>query len=88
MLCTFQLLAKGDLFDKVLHTLPTYNDCLGIVKEQCKNSRLPHLLIIIVHWEALWSPAPQPMDDDASRGVVRKIAETELSFKLIYSVCQ
>ena len=39
-------------------------DCLGIMKEQCKNSRLPHLLMIVVHWETLWSPAPQPMDND------------------------
>ena len=37
---------------------------LGIMKEQCKNSRLPHLLIIVVHGETLWSPAPQLMDDD------------------------
>ena len=41
-----------------------YKDCLGIMKEQCKNSRLPHLLMIVVHGETLWSPAPQPMDDD------------------------
>ena len=34
------------------------------MKEQCKNSRLPHLLMIVVHKETLWSPAPQPMDDD------------------------
>ena len=34
------------------------------MKEQCKNSRLPHLLMIVVHGETLWSPAPQPMDDD------------------------
>ena len=40
-----------------------YKDCLGIMKEQCKNSRLPHLLMIVVHGETLWSPAPQPMDD-------------------------
>ena len=38
--------------------------CLGIMKEQCKNSRLPHLLMIVVHGETLWSPALQPMDDD------------------------
>ena len=25
---------------------------------------LPHLLMIVVHGETLWSPAPQPMDDD------------------------
>ena len=37
---------------------------LGIMKEQCKNSRLPHLLMIVVLGETLWSPAPQPMDDD------------------------
>ena len=37
---------------------------LGIIKEQCKNSRLPHLLMMVVHGETLWSPAPQPMDDD------------------------
>ena len=64
MLCTFQPLAKGDLVDHVLHTLPMYKDCLGIMKEQCKNSRLPHLLMIVVHGETWWSPAPQPMDDD------------------------
>ena len=64
MLCTFQPLAKGDLVDQVLHTLIMYKDCLGILKEQCKNSRLPHLLMIVVHGETLWSPAPQPMDDD------------------------
>ena len=67
MLCTFQPLAKGDLDDHVhfvLHTLIMYKDCLGIMKEQCKNSRLPHLLMIDVHGETLWSPAPQPMDDD------------------------
>ena len=33
------------------------------MKEQCKNSRLPHLLIVM-HGETLWSPAQQPMDDD------------------------
>ena len=27
-------------------------------------SRLPHLLMIVMHGETLWSPAPQPMDDD------------------------
>ena len=59
-----QPLAKGDLIDHVLHTLPMYKDCLGITKEQCKNSRLPHLLMIVAHGETLWSPAPQPMDDD------------------------
>ena len=64
MLCTFQPLAKGDLVDHVLHTLIMYKICLGIMKEQCKNSRLPHLLMIVVHGETLWSPAPQPMDDD------------------------
>ena len=64
MLCTFQPLAKGDLVDHVLHTLIMYKDCLGIMKRQCKNSRLPHLLMIVVHGETLWSPAPQPMDDD------------------------
>ena len=64
MLCTFQPLAKGDLVDHVLHTLIMCKDCLGIMKEQCKNSRLPHLLMIVVHGETLWSPAPQPMDDD------------------------
>ena len=41
-----------------------YKDCLGIMKEQCKNSRLPQLLMIVVHGETLWSPASQPMDDD------------------------
>ena len=51
MLCTSQPLAKGDLVDHVLHILPVYKDCLGIMKEQCKNSRLPHLLIIVVHGE-------------------------------------
>ena len=57
-------LAKGDLVDHVLHTLIMYKDCLGIMKEQYKNSRLPHLLMIVVHGETLWSPAPQPIDDD------------------------
>ena len=65
MLCTFQPLAKGDLVDHVLHTLIMYKDCFGIMKEQCKNSRLPHLQMIVVHGETLWSPASQPMDDDA-----------------------
>ena len=64
ILCTSQPLAKGDLVDHVLHSLPIHTDCLGIMKEQCKNSRLPHLLMIVVHGETLWSPAPQPMDDD------------------------
>ena len=64
MLCTLQPLAKGDLVDHELHTLIMYKDCLGIMKEQCKNSRLPHLLMIVVHGETLWSPAPQLMDDD------------------------
>ena len=64
MLCTFQPLAKGDLVDHVLHTLPMYKDCLGIMKVECKNSRLPHLLMIVVHGGTLWSPALQPMDDD------------------------
>ena len=36
------------------------------MKEQCKNSRLPLLLMIVMHGETLWSPAPQPMDDDDS----------------------
>ena len=45
-------------------TLPMYKDYLGIMKEQCKNSRLPHLLMIVVNGETLWSPAPQPIDDD------------------------
>ena len=48
MLCTFQPLAKGDLVDHVLHTLNMYKDCLRIMKEQCKNSRLPYLLMIVV----------------------------------------
>ena len=56
MLCTFQPLAKGDLVDHILHTLSMYKDCLGIMKEQCKNSRLPLLLMIVVHGETLWSP--------------------------------
>ena len=64
ILCTSQPLAKGDLVDHVLHTLPMYKDFLGIMKDQCKDSRLPHLLMIVVHGETLWSPAPQPMDDD------------------------
>ena len=64
MLCTFKPLARGDLVDHVLHTLIMYKDCLGIMKEQCKNSRLSHLLMIVVHGETLRSPAPQPMDDD------------------------
>ena len=34
------------------------------MKEQYKNSRLPHLLMIVVHGETLWSPDLQPMDDD------------------------
>ena len=37
---------------------------LGIIKEQCKNSKLPHFLMIVVHGETLWSPAPQLMDDN------------------------
>ena len=53
---------------RILHTLPMYKDCLGIMKEQCKNSRLPHLLMIVEHGETLWSPAPQPMDDDDDDG--------------------
>ena len=40
---------------------------LRIMKEQCKNSRLPHLLMIVVHGETFWSPTLQPMDDDDSR---------------------
>ena len=28
-----------------------YKDCLGTMKEQCKNSRLPHLLMIVMHGE-------------------------------------
>ena len=64
MLCTFLPLAKGDLVDHILHTLIMYKVCLGIMKEQCKNNRLPHLLMIVMHGETLWSPAPQPMDDD------------------------
>ena len=64
MLCTSQPLAKRDLVDHVLHTLPMYKDYLGIMKEQYKNSRLPHLQMIVVHGETLWSPAPQPMGDD------------------------
>ena len=64
MLCTSQPLAKGDLVDHVLHTLPIYKDCLEIMKDQFKNSRLPHLLMIVVHGETLWSPVPQPMGDD------------------------
>ena len=48
----------------ILHTLIMFKDCLGIMKEQCKNSRLPHLLMIVMDGETLWSPAPQPMDDD------------------------
>ena len=55
---------REDLVGYVLHTLIMYKDCLGIMKEQCKNSRLPHLLMIVVHAETLWSPAPQLMDDD------------------------
>ena len=34
------------------------------MNEQCKNSRLLQLLMIVVHGETLWSPAPLPMDDD------------------------
>ena len=77
MLCTFQPLAKGDLVDHVLHTLIMYKDCLGKMKEQCKNSRLPHLLMIVVHGETLWSRAPQPMDDDDDEfKMVTEIGET------------
>ena len=54
MLCTSQPLAKWDLVDHVLRTLPMSKDCLGIMKEQCKNSRLPHLLMIVMHGETLW----------------------------------
>ena len=75
MLCTSQPLAKGDLIDHILHTFPMYKDCLGIMKEQCKNSRFPHLLMIVVHEETLWSPAQQPMDDDESN--------TELNYPYI-----
>ena len=59
-----QPLAKGDLVDHILHTLPMYKDCLGIIKEQCKNSKLPHFLMIIMHGETLRSPALQLMEDD------------------------
>ena len=75
MLCTFQPLAKGDLVDHVLHTLIMYKDCFGIMKDQCKNSRLPHLLMIVVHGETLWSPAPQPMDDDDDKKGARREEE-------------
>ena len=34
------------------------------MKEQYKNSRLPHLLMIVMHGETLWSLALQRMDDD------------------------
>ena len=78
MLCTFQPLAKGDLVDHVLHTLIMYKDCLGIMKEQCKNSRLPHLLMIVVHGETLWSPAPQPMDDDDDDDYSLKVLKLSL----------
>ena len=64
VLCAFRPLAGGDLFGHVLHTLIVCKDCLGIMGEQCKNSGLPHLLMVVVHGETLWSPAPQPMDDD------------------------
>ena len=37
MLCTSQPLAKGDLVNYLLYTLPMYKDCLRIIKEQCKN---------------------------------------------------
>ena len=72
MLCTFQPLAKGDLVNHVLHTLILYKDCLGIMKEQCKNGRLPHLLMIVVHGETLWSPALQPMDDDDDYALLKR----------------
>ena len=62
-------LTKGDLVDHVLHTLHMYKDYLGIIKEQCKNSRLQHLLMIVVHGETLWSPAPQRMGDDDVRAI-------------------
>ena len=66
MRCTSQPLAKGDLVDHILHTLQRL---LGDYEaEQCKNSRLPHLLMIVVHRETLWSPAPQPMDNDDDDG--------------------
>ena len=58
-----------------------YKDCLGIMKEQCKNSRLPHLLMIVVHGETLWLPAPQPMDDDDDSSI-----ETRHFNKAIQSV--
>ena len=78
MLCTFLPLAKGDLVDHVLHTLIMFKDCLGIMKEQCKNSRLPHLLMIVMHGETFWSPAPQSMDDDDD--LVRKIFDLIVQF--------
>ena len=34
MLCTFQPLAKGDLVDHVLHTLPMLGDNEGAMQEQ------------------------------------------------------
>ena len=45
------------------------------MKEQCKNSRLPHLLIIVVHGETLWSPTPQPIadDDDDKKGQHKRL---------------
>ena len=74
MLCASQPLTKGDLVDHVLHSLPMYKECLGIMKEQCKNSRLPHLLMIVVHGETLWSPALQLMDDDDVQDMCRWIS--------------
>ena len=73
--CTSKPLAKGDLVGHVLHTLPIYKDCLGIMKELCKNSRLPHLLMIVEHGETLWSPAPRPMDDDDDDDVIVRLLQ-------------
>ena len=74
-------IGKRRLVDHVLHTLIMYKDCLGIMKEQCKNSRLPHLLMIVMHGETLWSPAPQPMDDD-DEGAVDYSGNGEFKFFL------
>ena len=41
------------------------------MKEHCKNNRLPHLLMIVMHGETLWSQtAPQPMDDDDDESTI------------------
>ena len=62
------------------------------MKERCKNSRLPHLLVIVVHGETLWSPAPQPMDDDdktcppAPKYTNRQLFNNRYSYSLLTNI--